>query len=317
MVGARDRVRVAFFGTSAFAIPVLRALVTASYPLVVVVTQPDRPSGRGQRPHPSPVKRLAEELGIPALQPERLKTPELLEALRARAPQVGVIAAYGKILPSTLLDLPPWGFLNVHASLLPKYRGAAPVQRAVMAGETETGVTIMRVVPALDAGPILAYCPRPVGPDETSQEIERDLAELGGPLLVETLDRLVAGRVDETPQDERLATYAPRLAKEEGRIDWHRPAAELHNQVRGLHPWPHAYTFLGGTRLILLRSRPDPGRTADAPGTIVEARGHDLCVAAGAGSMLRILEIQPEGRRSMSAQEFLAGHHDLVGRRLG
>lgn len=318
MVATGSRFRIAFFGTPEFAVPTLIALADL-YPVVVVVTQPDRPKGRGQRLQASPVKRLAGERGIPVLQPDRLKDPALLGALGAHRPDLGVVAAYGKILPDKILAVPRLGLVNVHASLLPRYRGASPVHRAVMNGDPETGVTIMRVVTALDAGPMLATARRPIGPDETSDQVERDLADLGARLLLKTLDHLTAGTSTETPQDERFATYAPRLAKEEGHIQWDEPATAIHNRVRGLHPWPHAYTFLRGIRLIILKTTAEGGsRTtaSESPGTIVRAAGDELVVTAGQETLAGVLELQPEGRRPMTAREFLAGHADLVGARL-
>ncbi|HWQ00116.1 MAG TPA: methionyl-tRNA formyltransferase [Vicinamibacterales bacterium] len=310
--------RVVFFGTPAFARPALERLLASAHRVAGVVTQPDRPAGRGRRVRPGPVKTVALEHGLPVLQPERLRDPAFLDAVRRLHPDVGVVAAYGRILPRELLELPRLGLINIHASLLPKYRGAAPVQRAVMAGEPETGVSIMRVVEALDAGPVLRTARRPIGPEETAEEIEADLAERGAALLVECLDDLAAGRAIETPQDHTQATYAPRLQKAEGLIDWSLPALVLHNRVRGLHPWPHAFTFLDGRRLLVRRTRPtdDPGAGA-APGTVVRAAGDDLVVAAGSGTALQLLEVQPEGRRPMTAREFLAGHPVQVGRRLG
>lgn len=318
MVATRSSIRLAFFGTPAFAVPTLTSLA-GSHPVVVVVTQPDRPKGRGQRSQASPVKQLAGGRGIPVLQPERLTDPAFLDALGAHRPDLGVVAAYGRILPDEVLALPPLGLVNVHASLLPRYRGASPVHRAVMNGDPETGVTIMRVVTALDAGPMLATAGRPIGPDETSDQVERDLADLGARLLLKTLDDLRAGTSTETPQDEQLATYAPRLTKEEGHIHWDEPAMAIHNRVRGLYPWPHAYTFLQGIRLIILKTTAEGGsRTtaSESPGTIVGAAGDDLLVTAGQETLARILELAPEGRRAMTAREFLAGHADLVGARL-
>jgi methionyl-tRNA formyltransferase len=203
--------------------------------------------------------------------------------------------------------------INVHASILPKYRGAAPVHRAIIAGEVETGVTIMRVVKALDAGPMLATVRRSIGPDETSDVVERDLACMGAPLLVASADRLAAGAVTETPQDDAAATYAHRLKKEDGTIDWSWPATRVHNLVRGLHPWPHAFTFFRGSRLIVRRT--EVSYTSDIePGTILAAGGDDLIVATGDGG-LRIREIQAEGKRPMTAREFLAGHRFVAGDR--
>jgi len=297
--------RVVFFGTPAFAVPTLDVLLSSSHHLVGVVTQPDRPRGRGQRTSPSPVKARALAAEMVLFQPDRLGDPPFLAAFTALQADVGVVAAYGKILPISLLTMPRLGMINVHASLLPRYRGAAPVHRAVIAGESLTGVTIMRIVKALDAGPVLATTERAIGADETSVDLERDLSQLGANLLVTVLDRMSTGIVQETPQDESQATYASRLTKEDGVIDWSRPAAAVHNLIRGLHPWPHAFTFLQGRRYILLRSAVVSG--AGRPGEVVEATGDRLTVATGADAV-RLLEVQPEGKRPMNAREFLAGH---------
>src|SRR5262249_21727461 len=263
--------RVVFFGTPAFAVPTLDALLASRHAVVGVVCQPDRPRGRGHKTSAGPVKSRAVSAGCPVLQPQRLKADGLLERLAALAADLGVVAAYGRILTDAVLAMPRLGLINVHASLLPRYRGAAPVHRAIIAGDRETGVTIMRVVQALDAGPMLATAHRPIGADETSDEVERDLARIGAPLLVETVDGLAAGTVRETPQDASAATYAPRLTKEDGALDWQAPAIRIHNLVRGLHPWPHASTFLHGRRLILLRSSPSDQPAGAAPGTVLAA----------------------------------------------
>jgi methionyl-tRNA formyltransferase len=306
--------RIVFFGTPAFAVPTLDALLVSSFRVVGVVTQPDRPRGRGQKTTDAPVKRRAVAAGIPILQPGTLKAPEFLSALAALEADLGVVAAYGRILPETVISTPRLGMINVHASLLPRYRGAAPVHRAVIAGETETGVTIMRVVKALDAGPMLATARRAIDPDETSVDVEQDLAQIGGRLLIAVVDRLANGTAREDPQDESDATYAPRLTRDEGLIDWSRAAQQIHDLVRGLHPWPHAYTFLNGQRLIVLRSRALNDTSPSARGTILTARGDDLIVATGTGT-LQILELQAEGRRPMTSREFLAGHRLSVGDR--
>ena len=211
-----------------------------------------------------------------------------------------------------MLAAPGAGMITVPAPLLPRYRGAAPVHRAIMAGETETGVTIMRVVSALDAGPMLATARRPIGRNETSLEVERDLAAIGATLLVATLDRLASGEVSETPQDEAATTYAHRLRKDDGLIDWSRPADRVHDQIRGLHPWPHAHSFLHGHRLILLRSATSEASAGAPPGTVLEAHGGDLRVAAGAG-VVELLELQAEGKRPMNVRDFLAGHRLTAG----
>jgi methionyl-tRNA formyltransferase len=299
--------RIVFFGTPGFAVPTLEALLRSRHVVAGVVTQPDRPRGRGQQMLDAPVKAMAAASGVPILQPQHLKDTAFIEALTALRADLGVVAAYGKILPDQLLAIPTRGFINVHASLLPRYRGAAPVHRAVIAGERETGVTIMRVVQALDAGPMLANAHRLIGAEETSEEVERDLARVGAALLVGTLDRLAAGHVQEQPQDDSQATYAHKLQKDEGLIDWRWTADRLHNMIRGLHPWPHAFTFLGTRRFIVRRSRWSEEPSPEAPGTVVESAGDRLAVATGSG-VLEITEIQSEGKRPMSAREFLAGH---------
>ncbi len=318
--------RIVFFGTPEFAVPTLDALLAASPHVVVgVVTQPDRPRGRGRRVSHAPVKARALAAGLPVLQPERLKDPAFLDSHAAWRADLGVVAAYGKILTDAVLATPRLGMINVHASLLPRYRGAAPIHRAIIDGELATGVTIMRVVKALDAGPMLAKDHRAIGQDETSDEVERDLARLGSRLLVAVVDQIARGNAQDTAQDDAAATYAHRLTKDDGVIDWSWPAVRVHNLIRGLHPWPHAFSFLHGRRLILIRSRavaagPDAlvrdasEAATEPPGTIVEASGERLVVATGAGS-LQLLQIQTEGKRPMSAREFLAGHRLTAGDR--
>jgi len=306
---------VVFFGTPQFAVPTLRRLLDSSHAIAGVVTQPDRPRGRGQKITHAPVKALALERGIPVYQPDRLKPPEVADTLRAWQADLGVVAAYGRIIPEHLLTIPRFGMINVHASLLPKYRGAAPVHRAVIGGDDHTGVTIMRVVKELDAGGMLAKVTRPIGPDETSDVVETGLADMGADLLVTVVDKLASGTAHEEPQDEMSATYAPRLTKEEGLIDWTQGAAAIHNRVRGLYPWPHAYTFLNGHRLIVLRSAVATRNAAtptSGPGTILGATSDAIRVATGDGE-LAILEVQPEGRRAMRVHDFLLGHRLAAG----
>jgi methionyl-tRNA formyltransferase len=299
---------VVFFGTPAFAVPTLRALLASRHSVCGVVTQPDRPRGRGQKVTEAPVQALAVEHGLPVYQPTSLKGAEAHETIAAWAPDLGVVAAYGRIIPNAMLQLPRLGMINVHASLLPKYRGAAPVHRAVIDGEVQTGITIMKVVPLLDAGPMIAKATRAIGPDETSDVVERDLADLGGALLLQVADAMAAGPVDFEPQDDMMSTYAPRLTKEEGLMDWALPAVYLHNRVRGLYPWPHAYTYLNGQRIIVLRSSTDPRRTDAAPGSVVEVTRDAIVVAAGFGSTLALHQLQLEGKRPLAVREFLAGH---------
>lgn len=300
--------RIAFFGTPEFALPTLDGLLASRHQVVAVVTQPDRPRGRGHHVSAGPVKARALAAGVVVFQPDRLRDSAFVDAFAALHADLGVVAAYGKILPESLIAAPRLGMINVHASLLPRYRGAAPVHRAIIAGEHETGVTIMRVVKALDAGPMLDRSVRGIEPDETSAEVERDLARLGADLLVSVVDRLAAGPIHETPQDDATATYAPRLTKADGAIDWRQSALAVHNRIRGLHPWPHASAHLEGRRYILLRSEVASETSSQVPGTIVAADADRLIVATGPGT-LRLLEVQPEGKRPLTAREFLAGHH--------
>ena len=306
--------RVVFFGTPEFAVPTFDALLASRHTVVAAVCQPDRPRGRGHKVSSGAVKTRALSAGVPVLQPERLKDEQFLSALHEVEADLGVVAAYGKILTDAVLGMPRLGMTNVHGSLLPRYRGAAPVHRAIIAGERETGITIMRVVKALDAGPMLATAPRPIGADETSDDVERDLARIGATLLVTVVDQLADGTVREMPQDDALATYAHRLTKEDSRFDWHWAAARIHNLIRGLRPWPHAETFMHGRRLILLRSTVSDEPSDVVPGTVLEARAGDLVVAAGSGRV-RLLELQADGKRPMPAREFLAGHRVSPGYR--
>jgi methionyl-tRNA formyltransferase len=314
--------RVVYFGTPSFAVPALDRLLGSRHSVAAVVTQPDRPRGRGHHVTAGAVKALAESHGLPVLQPDTIKSPALLDSLRALAPDLAVVAAYGRILPDDLLALPRLGFINIHASLLPRYRGASPIQRAVINGERSTGVSIMRVVRELDAGPVFESRALPIGPDDTSLDVEKGLATLGADALLDVIEALSRGNAVETPQDHERATYAAKLTREDGRLDWNETAERLHNRVRGVHPWPHAYTFLNGGRYVIhrttLRLDVEPGALKPAsppPGTILLAHGADLIVAAGQSSALRILEIQPENKRLMAVRDFLAGHPLRAGNR--
>jgi methionyl-tRNA formyltransferase len=301
--------RVAFFGTPAFALPTLDALLASAHQVVGVVTQPDKPRGRGQQVSDAPVAARARASGVPLLQPTRLKDPDFLEAFKGWSADLGVVAAYGRILPQVLLDVPPQGLLNVHASLLPAWRGASPIQRAVLNGDTVSGVTIMRVVLALDAGPMLSRVEVPIGPDDTSGSLELRLAVAGATLLLETLDRLAHGEsVEEVPQDDSLATFAPRLEKTEGLIDWTRDAAALDRHVRGMQPWPGAYTFVDGHRIAIREASPDEHPAGDVPpGGLVGSIDDAVLLASGDGRALRVVRVQPEGKRVMTAREWLQG----------
>jgi methionyl-tRNA formyltransferase len=311
--------RVIFFGTPHFSVPTLEALLASPHQVLGVVTQPDRPRGRGQHVAEPPTKTVAQAAGLPVWQPDRLKDDAWLTHVRALGADVAVVAAYGKILPQVLLDIPPCGFVNVHASLLPRYRGASPIQHAVMSGDAVTGVTIMRIVLALDAGPMISQATIPIGPDDTSDQVEAALALVGAGLLVDTLDAIEAGRATETPQDDGLATYAPRLTKDDGTLDWTQRAEVLHNRVRGLKPWPQAFTFAGSSRLVVVGGRVDDHvpPAATAPGTVLPAPAGRLLVAAGERTVFELLQVQPEGRRVMPAAAFLAGHRLPAGTRLG
>ena len=301
---------VVFYGTPDFAVPALARLLDSPHRVAAVVTRPDRPRGRGRRVAEPPVKRIAAARGVRILQPEDPRDDAFLATLSALEPDLAIVAAYGSLLPDAVLGAPRLGTINVHPSLLPKYRGAAPVQRAVVAGERETGVTIMRLVREMDAGPTFARRRRPIAPDETSDVVEADLARLGADLLPDVIDALAAGTAAEREQDHAAATFAPRLSRGDGAIDWRAPAPAIHDLVRGLHPWPRASAGFGGVRHVIHRTAVavSSGPDGPPPGTILEASGDRLLAAAGHGGVVAILEIQPAGRRRVAARAFLAGH---------
>jgi methionyl-tRNA formyltransferase len=304
--------RVLFFGTPAFAVPTLERLVASPHAVVGVVTQPDRRRGRGQQVQPEEVKVAALERGLEVLQPEKLSDPRWMRLIEELSPDLGVVAAYGRLLPQGLLDLPRLGMINVHASLLPRWRGAAPVHRAVIAGDRVTGVTIMRVVLALDAGPMLARVTTDVHPDETSHELTTRLAAAGAVLAGTTVDRLAEGPVDEEPQDGSLVTYASRLTRRDGIIDWTRPAADIHNQIRGVQPWPMAGALLKGRRVMFLKSAVVESGSGAEPGAVIDVRSDAFVVATGSGA-LRILRLQEAGRPPMTVAAFLNGRRIAAG----
>ena len=295
--------QVVFLGTPAFAVPTLERMAAAGHSLLAVVTQPDRPRGRGQNPAPPPVKEAALRLGLPVYQPERIRRPEAVEYLRALAPEAMVVVGYGQIIPQSIIDIPPLGILNVHASLLPKYRGAGPVQWALINGETRTGVTIMRIDAGLDTGDMLLKAEAEIGPEENAIDLARRLAEMGAGLLVETLEGLAAGIIAPEKQDSSQATYAPLLKKEDGLIDWQRPAAWIHNRIRGLQPWPGAYTGFRGQTLHIWKAR-IAGPAAGTAGAILGVK--PLVVGCGEGA-LELQELQLEGRKRLTASEFANG----------
>ena len=299
--------RIAYFGTPAFAVPTFRALLHSRHQVVVLVSQPDRPRGRGQHVVETPTKQVALAAGVPVLQPLKLREEGFLASFASYNVDLGVVAAYGRILPPALLSIPHLGIINVHGSLLPKYRGAAPVHRAIIAGDDVTGVTIMRVVAELDAGAMFSKVTRPIGIDETSVDVEQALAEIGASALVDAVEQLAHGGAIETPQDGARATYAPKLEKSDGPIVWSLSAREVHNRVRGLQPWPMASTSIEGHRYLVHRTALTGQITKALPGTVVDASGDLLTIAAGDGAPVRILVIQPEGRRAMTAREFLSG----------
>lgn len=298
--------RLVFLGTPAFAVPTLERAAAAGHQILEAVTQPDRPRGRGQNAAPPPVKEAALRLGIPVYQPERVRRPEAVEHLRALAPDAMVVVGYGQIIPQSVIDIPPLGILNVHASLLPRYRGAGPIQWAIVRGETRTGITIMRIDAGLDTGDMLLKAETEIGLEENAIELGRRLSTMGADLLVEALDGLTAGRITPEKQDNAQATYAPLLKKEDGLIDWALSAAEIHNRIRGLQPWPGAYTTLRGQTLHIWKARvaqAGPEGTRQ-PGSIVGPK--PLTVACGSGA-LELQELQLEGRKRLGAAEFSNG----------
>lgn len=306
--------RVIFMGTPDFAVPTLERLCEDGHEVVLAVTQADKPRGRGQQMKPTPVKGKALQHNIPVYQPEKLKTDEAYAYLASFGPDVIVVVAYGKILPQRILDLPRYGCINVHASLLPRYRGAAPIQWAVLNGETEAGVTTMQMAAGLDTGDMLLRSRRPLPEDMTGGELHDLLAQDGALLLSRTLRALESGDLHPEKQDDSLSCYAPMLEKSMGRIDWNRPARQLHNQVRGLNPWPSAVCRFAGKALKVHRSRVGDGKTDERPGTVVKL--DPFTVACGEGTTLELLEVQYEGAKRMPAADFLRGHPAHVGMRL-
>ena len=308
--------RLIFMVTPEFALPSLNALHHSGHAILAVVCQPDRPKGRGGRLTPPPVKGMAERFELPILQPDKMKDLAFLEGLRALKPEVIVVVAFGRILPPAILDLPPHGCINLHASLLPKYRGAAPIQWAIINGEQETGVTTMRLDPGMDTGDILLQERMPILPEDTAGSLSVRLAERGADLMIRTLKGLESGEIIPVPQDNTQATLAPILDKEAGEIDWTRPAVHILNRIRGLSPWPGAYTFYQDERWSLWKADLGDPTAGGPPGTIQKTGREGISVATGQG-LLEILELQPANRRRMSVREFLAGHTVKPGTVLG
>jgi methionyl-tRNA formyltransferase len=308
-------VRVVFLGSGSFAIPSLTALLDAGHEVAAVVTQPDKEKGRGRTVTAPPVKPVAEARGLPVLQPRRVKEPEAQAALRALAPDVQVVVAYGQILPTSVIEIPRLRTVNVHGSLLPRYRGAAPVQWAIVRGERETGVTTMLIDAGLDTGPTLLARREPIRDDDTADVLEARLAALGAEVLLATLDGLAAGTLSAVAQDQERATLAPIIRKEDGIVDWTTPAAEIERRVRGFHPWPGAGTTLAGRGLRVLRARVAEG--GGDPGTVVAVDREGVHVACGSGTRLVLLDVQPESKRAMPAAAFAQGARLAAGARLG
>jgi len=302
--------RIVFAGTPEFAVPSLRA-AAAKDEVVAVLTQPDRPAGRGRAPTPSAVKQEALRLGLPVQQPERLRDPQVQAWLRALAPDLMVVVAYGLLLPQAVLDIPVYGCWNVHASLLPRWRGAAPIQRAIEAGDRETGVCLMQMEKGLDTGPVLLSQAIPIGPDETAGELHDRLAELGARVLADGLGLLRAGlRPQPQPQPDTGATYAHKLDKHEARLDWTQPAQVLANKVRAFQPWPVAEAMLAGERVRIHAAQALAQTTDASPGTVLATRRDGIDIACGEG-VLRLLRLQRDGGRPVTAQDYLNARRDL------
>ena len=300
--------RILFMGTPDFAVASLSALLNAGHQICGVFTQPDKPKNRGMRLQTSPVKEFSIAHNIPVFQPAKMKDGEAMGYVRTLEPELIVVAAYGRILPPDILDYPTHGCINVHSSLLPKYRGAAPINWAILNGDRTTGVTIMHMAPELDAGDIILQRETPIGPDETAPELFARLSELGGELLLEAVDLLARNEAPRTPQKGELATYAPMLGRELSPIDWSKAAQVLHNQVRGLLPWPCATADFGGIRCKVFKTDIVCGSADSAPGTIVEAGKTGITVSCGDKTLLRVKELQPDGKKRMAAADFLRGH---------
>ncbi len=299
-------IRIIFMGSPDFAVPSLEALA-AGYLVVGVVSQPDRPAGRGRELVPPPVKQAALRLGLPVIQPERLRQPEALEQLHAWAPDVIVVAAFGQILKPAVLDLPPFGCINVHGSLLPRGRGAAPIQHAILEGDAQTGITIMRMDPGVDTGPILSQRALPIAPDDTGGSLFEKLSRLGADLLIETLPPYLRGELQPRPQPQEGATYAPMLRKEDGLLDFSQPAAALERRVRAMQPWPGAFFDWNGAPMKILRASVSPAGSPGSGARLVHAGRPAVGTAEG---LLVLEELQPPGRKPMPGRAFLAGARD-------
>lgn len=308
--------KIVFMGTPDFAVGALEALLRAEHEIVLVVTQPDKPKGRSGQLQAPPVKECALAHGIPVFQPEKIKRPENVEELRKIKADVFVVAAFGQILSQEILDMPKYGCLNIHASLLPKYRGASPIQHVIIDGEEKTGITIMQMNAGLDTGDILYQRDIPISDTDTYQSLERALMQLGGEAITEALPLLEAGKLTAVPQEEGKSCYAPLIRKEMGRLDFTKDAFALDHQIRGMNPWPSAFTFLRGKQLKIWQARPENGNLDAMPGEIVNVGKESFSVCTGEG-ILRILEVQLEGKKRMSSHDFLLGVQLKPGEFLG
>jgi methionyl-tRNA formyltransferase len=307
--------RVIFLGTPSFAVPSLQALVSAGHQVLAVFTQPDRPKGRGNQLAESPVKVAARSLALPVYQPERIRRPELVEHLRSLAADLMVVVGYGQIIPQAIIDLPPYGILNVHASLLPKYRGAAPIQWAIANGEKQTGVTIMQIDAGLDTGDMLLKAAVEIGPEEMAPELSERLATLGADQLIQAIGQIEKGCARREKQDDSQASLAPILKKEDGRIDWRRPAQEIYNRLRGFDPWPGAYTTFRRQPLAIVRATPKTQASAEM--SVIQTEKRNLLVGCGEGTALQLLEVQPPGKKRIPAEAFINGYKPVLGERMG
>ncbi|MDF2838821.1 MAG: methionyl-tRNA formyltransferase [Evtepia sp.] len=300
--------KILFMGTPDFAVPSLQSLIEAGHELVGVFTQPDKPKNRGMKLQPPPVKEFALKLNIPVYQPEKLKDGTALSIIQERKPDLIVVAAYGRILPKDILEFPVLGCINVHSSLLPKYRGAAPIHWAILNGEEESGVTIMHMAEELDAGDIICQVKTSIDPNETVESLHDRLALLGAELLVKTITEIEKGTAKATSQDKALVSYAPMLSRALSPMNWSRSAQELHNQVRGLVPWPGAATEFSGVHFKIWKSKVLHEKSKELEGTVLEAGNTGIKIACGGGSVLLIEELQAEGKRRMSAADYLRGN---------
>ncbi|MDI6713572.1 MAG: methionyl-tRNA formyltransferase [Thermodesulfovibrio sp.] len=293
---------IVFFGTPDFAVPTLKYLIANNENILLVITQPDKPKGRGKNVQPPPVKEIAIKQGLKVLQPEKIKDEKFIETLKKLNPEIAIVVAYGKILPREVLEIPALGCINLHASLLPKYRGAAPIQWALIKGEKITGVTTMLIDEGLDTGPILLQKEVPIDDDDNAQSLSEKLAVIGADLVIETIDKMRRGLITPTPQTGQIS-YAPLLKKEDGKIDWQKSAIEIFNLIRGTYPWPCAYCYFKKERLKIIKAQPLEEKAS--PGLIIKAKD-ELIIGTGLGT-IKILLIQPEGKKIMTAKEFICG----------